>query len=206
MIRINLLKNTAGASSMDVPVQEMEGISFSAEGDDSAAFTDPKDILVKVVLALIFPIMIYGVDIYFTKQKQAQLNQVNQEIQQVKNKIASFGSKADSVKRFKQEKEGLVNRINIIKKLLDERLTIIKRLDALHRVIPEKAWLKKFSIENGAFKLQGLATDDFIVSTTIQNLEQSIYFSGIRLESSGEARSSDGAVREFNIRGQVTKQ
>ena len=203
MIRINLLRNTAGSSDLPMSVAEMTGIDLAPSSD--TGYIDPKEIIVKVCIILFFPIAMYGVDYYLVSQKTTELNIVNQQIAATKAKTASYGDKAETVRKFKIEKEGLTSRIEIIKKLSIEGNKILKRLDALHSVIPKKSWLSGFETDGDKFTLTGLATDDVVVSQVMQNLEENIYFTNVRMESTEEVKVNDGVARKFKVRGQVNK-
>jgi len=201
MIRINLLKNTAGTSNLSMNVNEMTGIDLKPMADE--AYVDPKEIVIRVLIVLLFPLVIFGVDTYLVSIKNAELDQINQQIATAQAKIDSYGQKADSVKKFKQEREGLQSRIDIIKKLSIEGNYILKRLDALHSVVPQKAWLTALEIDDTNFTMEALATDDFVVSTAIQNFSENIYFSAVRMESTSEVEIGDGVARKFKVKGQV---
>ncbi|MCB0349097.1 MAG: PilN domain-containing protein, partial [Bdellovibrionales bacterium] len=120
----------------------------------------------------------------------------------LEKKLQTFGPKADSVKKFQQEKDKLEKRIDVIRNISKERLKVVKAMDALHKTVPQQAWLTELMVkENYAIKINGFALDDFVVSNLIQNLDESIFFANVKLVSSQESSVSEGKLRKFEISG-----
>jgi Tfp pilus assembly protein PilN len=207
MIRINILRNRGGTSSLKTSVTSMTGITFTNIGDgggESGYADENSAMLKKILMALVFPILIIGYDQYAKSEKSSQLAVLQNEKTNLTTKLKSFGPKAESVKKFQQEKEKLEKRIDIIKSISKERLKVVKAMDSLHRNVPQQAWLTELTVkENYSVKILGFALDDFVVSNMIQNLDESIFFESVKLVSSQESSVTDGKLRKFEISGQL---
>lgn len=205
MIRINILRNRGGTSALKTSVTSMTGITFVGDGSGSGGYTDEKSVMIKkIVMALIFPVLIIGYDQYVKSEKKSVLTKLQTEKNTLNAKLQSFGPKAESVKKFQQEKEKLEKRIDVIKSISKERLKVVKAMDSLHRNVPQQAWLTELTVrENYAVKILGFALDDFIVSNLIQNLDESIFFENVKLVSSQESSAAEGKLRKFEVSGQL---
>lgn len=207
MIRINILRNRGGTSSMKTSVTSMTGITFhgSNEGGDESGYADENSaMLKKILMALVFPILIFAYDQYVKSEKNSVLAGLQAEKTNLEGKLKTFGPKAESVKKFQQEKEKLVKRIDIIRSISKERLKVVKAMDSLHKNVPQQAWLTELVVkDNYAAKIRGFALDDFVVSNLIQNLDESIFFENVKLVSSQESSVTEGKLRKFEISGQL---
>lgn len=207
MIKINILRNRGGTSSLKTSVTSMTGITFhgSNEGGGESGYADENSaMLKKVVLAIIFPVLILAYDQYVKSEKGSILSKLRTEKTELENKLKTFGPKAESVKKFQQEKDKLEKRIDIIRNISKERLKVVKAMDSLHKNVPQQAWITELVVkDNYTTKITGFALDDFVVSNLIQNLDESIFFESVKLVSSQESSVAEGKLRKFEISGQL---
>ena len=148
MIRINLLKNTGGTSNLQTDMNAMTGITIMGAGGDSVSSdVDSGEMIKKIVVLLLFPILLIGYEIYFVGSKKMQLASLKTTQAELQQKLDAFGPRVDAVNKFKQEKENLQKRLDVIKALSQDRMKTVKALDALHTIVPAQAWLTNFSIK-----------------------------------------------------------
>lgn len=207
MIRVNLVRDrsTGQRTRSDFNLNRDKaagaGISFSYNSETDSSGNLQTTLFLKLIVFVLPLVSLIGYETYNVGIIESELRSLDAQIQESTEKLASYGEKVIVVKKFKEEETVLLNRVSTIKELSKERLFNVKALDALHGIIPAKAWLTNLDFKNNTFIIEGLAVEDIVVSNLIANLEQSIYFSQVRLVYAQEFRNAKGALRKFRLSG-----
>lgn len=194
MIRVNLMRDTMVTSI------KKDG-TFATVGGMGTKISqaDNKDVIVKILMALI-PLVAAFVTLSTQEgQKDAEVAKISSQIDQKKKERENLGADLKAVEEYKKEKDKLQIQIDTIKQLSRERLRNVKALEALQNIFPEKAWLGAIKIDGNKASLEGSAVDDRIVADLMSSMESNIYFSGVKLIKSSEVQSKDGSVKSFSI-------
>ena len=148
-------------------------------------------------------LLVYGYEFYDEGVGKANL-EAKQALQvELSARLSAFGKQVEEVRKIKEEKQRLSSRIDTIREISKERLVNAKAMDALHAIVPNQSWLESLSIEGRQIKIKGMATEDIIISQFLRNLDESIYFSEVKLISSIEQASGQGVIKSFEIECQL---
>lgn len=204
MIRVNMLRDAIGSSSG--AGGGGGGAAPSGVGIDEASEAPREkaggnfDIIVKMFFLLVPFVLCYLYRDYQIGLKKAQQDALQADLTELQAKLKSYDPGLKDIEKFQEEKQKLDNQLGVIKNLSKERLKNVKSMDALQGIIPKKAWLTSLKINDNVVQMQGVATDDLVISDFMKDLEASIYFTNVLLEGSEETRTTEGAQKIFRIK------
>lgn len=203
MIRVNLLRDVAGGgagggtmATSGVGMDQTATMQSEAAGAAGSNF----DIFVKIIAVVIPIVLTVSYRNYQIGLKKGQVDSLQTQLNSLQDKLKSYEPGLKDIEKFQEEKRKLDNQLDVIKHLSKERLKNVKSLDALQGIIPNKAWLKSLQIEEDKVSMEGIATDDLVISDFMKDLEASIYFTAVTLEGSEEVRTDQGSQKAFKIR------
>lgn len=203
MIRVNLLRDVAGGGGgAAAGTMATSGVALDQTGTMSTEESAGSnfDIILKIIAVIIPIALTVSYRNYQIGIKKAQEDSLQTQLTSLENKLKSYEPGLKDIEKFQEEKRKLDNQLDVIKHLSKERLKNVKSLDALQGIIPNKAWLKSLKIEENKVEMQGIATDDLVISDFMKDLEASIYFTGVTLEGSEEVRTDAGSQKTFSIK------
>ncbi|MCZ7584104.1 MAG: PilN domain-containing protein [Deltaproteobacteria bacterium] len=151
-------------------------------------------ILIGLVAALLTTVVLGAFHWTFTK-KVASLNE---EIAGVEREIQKLGIEIQKVERYKAQKEDLENKLNIINQLQVAQRGPVHLLDQLAGAVPPRLWLNEISENGAAITIVGSALDNQQVSTFMENLEKSPFFSNVELSQSTLGGQGGGPAEPRN--------
>lgn len=108
------------------------------------------------------------------ENEQVTINDLNAKLNKLKSVI-------EKVEEYKKEKQDLESKLAAIKQLNDQRTGPVKFMDEFSRILPERAWITSFKESEKAVVLEGVAADGPTVTTFVDNLRGSKFFSNIDL-------------------------
>lgn len=197
MIKVNLLKD-AGKK------QKSGGDSTISDSDFRSSVTgtvSENNALVKRIAFLIVPIVVvFGYTWFVESGLKSTINALTKQSTDLDAQVLALRPELDTIEKLKGEKNKLSTEITVIKSLSKKRYTYIKILDSLQSLIPEKAWITKLTMKEQIISIEGRATEDAIISSFMQNLEESAYFSNVTWINSSEVNEPQGLVKSFSIR------
>jgi len=102
--------------------------------------------------------------------------------QQTRNKmledeITKLDSQASEIRKLKDTKSEMLDRMQVIKGLQTNRPEIVKLYDQLVRVMPDGVYLSNLSVAAGAVSMDGKAESNNRISALMRQLDQSSKFS-----------------------------
>lgn len=199
MIKVNLLKDAGRKKTGGGGIPDSTMISEYKAGMTGALGSN-KPIIQRFAF-LIVPIV--GVFIYTWVVESGLENDkenLRKKIQGVEQQVAALQPQLNVIEQLKTEKGKLTNEINAIRDVSKRRYGYVKTLDALQTLIPDKAWVTKLTVKDQIISLEGRAIEDTIISSFMQNLEESAYFSDVTWVDSKEVNEPQGVVKAFSIR------
>ncbi len=189
MIRINLLKDIGGSAGA-VGVVDM--------GDEEAGASN-RDAYKKLVI-LCFPVLFaYGFEFYLDNEKQTEISFLQKKLNSMKTEVKNLQPQIKAVNRFKEEKQKLEVQVEAIKQLSKERLINVKALDTLQAVIPKEVWLESLKVDDERVTIKGKTVSDSFITSFLQSLNQSIYFTDVQLIGTSEQSGKNGPVKLFEF-------
>ena len=200
MIRINLLRNM-GMSSAGT------AMGTSVAGSELVSVDVRRQAVIKVVVILLFPLLIFIWEKLKINSLQAERAQVQQRVDAVEAEKASFGSAAPRVEKANRLKEKIEKEIKVIRELAKDRLREVKALDQLQNVLPSGTWLNEVSIEGGKLSLDGFALNEGSLTELLTALNGNPFFSMVQPKGTSLfANDLLGSVTKFTIDFRVGRQ
>jgi len=197
MIRVNLLRDATGGGAVGHAASgiALEQTSTTLREEKGAEV----DIIIKLALVLLPVALTVAYRNYQIGERKSLQVQLQTQTDELNQKLRTYEPGLKDIEKFQEEKRKLDNQLMVIKQLSKERLKNVKSMDALQGLIPARAWLTALKINENKVELEGRATDDLVISDFMKDLEASIYFANVTLNSSEELKTGEGAVKAFRI-------
>lgn len=145
-----------------------------------------------IVLALVFSFFLNQMMQRKIDNEQVAINDLNAQLNKLKSVL-------DKVEEYKKEKQDLESKIAAIKQLNDQRTGPVKFLAEFSEILPERAWITSFKENEKQLSLDGVALDGPTVTTFVDNLRGSKFFSNIELLRVEQSSSNNQAQQKFFI-------
>lgn len=183
--KLNFLGRTVSASNPDEMVHVKIG---ELEFDISPNMA--KNFALIIAAVLLIPIMLVAFVFLPTvvKNKQAQLDEINSKVEQVKAEVDALSSDKSKQTNFDVNAE--------IKKVLTDNRAKLMAYTALGESVPKKLWITYFAAkDDGKFDIKGEATNVEDIYTFFRNMKDSMINTQLRLHKlEMKTKSLDEAV------------
>lgn len=204
---VNLKKSKHSEDSVEFSLSDQ----FLDQVKNNFDVQDVLNILIRLVVVAIAPIVLHIYNIYYIKKLNVQKNQVAQELNEKKNEIQELNKKITSFDGLKEKAKVFEDKIAILEKLARDRLKIIKILDGIQTgmgLIEEKKGnsghfivFKNVSIQDLKITIHGLTNDEESIKDFLITLEEENLYSDIHLES---VRSEGNkSIKTFHVSGVI---
>ncbi|MEI7973033.1 MAG: PilN domain-containing protein, partial [Bdellovibrio sp.] len=175
--------------------------SIAADMGDSIGQQDlQKQGLFRLLLLLLGPLALIGMERMIIPQKTSQLRRSQAQLAELEAKNIAAKSALGETKKFKDLEAKIQNQIQTIEGLRKKRLNEVKLLSAIQEEIPEKLWLSKLEIRSDQLILQGTSATDAEMTSFMDNLSKQSLISSVDLIKSSEGQISNVIVKKFEIR------
>jgi type IV pilus assembly protein PilN len=199
MIKVNLLKD-AGKR----PKSSIGGDSTILDSDFKTSLGgsmgDNQALIKRAIFALVPIILVFVYTWYVEHGLKSHIDTLNGQIKNTDAQIAALKPELDVIEKLKSEKNKITTEVNTIKELSKKRYLYVKILESMQNLIPEKAWITKMDVKDQTVSIEGRATEDSVISSFMQSLEESAYFSNVTWIDSREVSEPQGVVKSFSIR------
>lgn len=200
MIRINLLpakgsSGTAGSASAGFGSASLGG------GSEGLVFTEDvkKDALVKLIILLLGPVILYIYEMNNIPGIVAQISQKQQVLDELKVFNEQSAASVAEIKKFKENEAQIESRISALEKISHDRFREVKIMDLFQAIMPERAWLTRMSINADKLEIRGLAMSDSEVSFILDSLTKSVLVIDVKLVDSSEVEQDGIVLKRFEI-------
>ncbi len=192
MIKINLIKSKV----------KIEGASEEAEAkvyasDDSDI--DQKEIALKVVLMLVFPVLFFFYDRHELNKARQELRQVSAQANSLQQELAAKQQQVSELSGMEAEATFLSQRIEAVSELSKLRMAELRTLDFLQSITPQRVWFTSIQIRDDKIDINGSAIGDDDLTQLINRMEGSVNFKGVVLLKSEDSVGSQGTVKVFEL-------
>lgn len=198
MIKVNLLKD-AGKKRSGGGIPDSTFVSEYKTGVGNA-ISGNKPIVQRIAFLIVPIVAVYIYTWVVESGLENDKENLNKKIKNVEQQVAALQPELNVIEQLKSEKGKLTTEISAIRDISRKRYGYVKTLDSLQTLIPEKAWVTKLSVQDQVVSLEGRAIEDTIISSFMQNLEESAYFSDVTWIDSKEVTEPQGVVKAFSIR------
>ncbi len=192
MIKINLIKSKV----------KIEGASEEAEAkvyasDDSDI--DQKEIALKVVLMLVFPVLFFFYDRHELNKARQELRQVSAQANSLQQELAAKQQQVSELSGMEAEATFLSQRIEAVSELSKLRMAELRTLDFLQSITPQRVWFTSIQIRDDKIDINGSAIGDDDLTQLINRMEGSVNFKGVVLLKSEDSVGPQGTVKVFEL-------
>lgn len=191
MIKINLANSTTGLATGMSSGYSTEGFATSDQVR--------RDALVRLLLILAGPALLYFYEMQSLPAKQAELGSKQQMLSELQAYNEKQAASVAEIKKFKEDEALIEARIAALEKISVDRQREVRVLELLQTIIPEKAWLTRIQLEPDSVLLQGLALSDFEVSSFLDSLTRSVFLMDVNLLNSIEVIQDGIPLKKFEI-------
>jgi type IV pilus assembly protein PilN len=101
----------------------------------------------------------------------------------LKSEIAVLDKKVTEIKKLKERREQLIERMKVIQGLQGERPVIVRYFDELVRAIPEGVYFTSLIKDGANLSVSGVAESNVRVSALMRNIDRSDWFTSPNLSS-----------------------
>jgi len=179
MIRINLL-----------PVKE-----------DKLA-KEAKDFLIIVVgaLAVVLVLLVLNSRVLVEREAESMAR-----IQEADKEIANLRIIMGEIKSLKEKKDALQNKMDMIVRLQEQNVGPVRVFDELSLKLPSsKIWLEKLTLRGTRIDIDGFTLENQEVANFMNQLENSMFFSGINLRKVTKDKTVRGVqTLSYNLNATV---
>jgi type IV pilus assembly protein PilN len=170
MIRINLLPYRAARKKENIRIQ------------------------VNVFLGSVFiVILLVG---WYNSHLNGRIKALNAEISSTREQVAKYKKINDEITEIKKKLAVLDRKIKVIQSLEADRKAPVQNLDSLYQLLVEKRmWYTQIQEKGNTFKLNGIALDNHTVADYMTRIEKSERFLNVHL----------AAIKQYSLQGKDLK-
>jgi type IV pilus assembly protein PilN len=119
--------------------------------------------------------------------QERQLNNVDGQIDQLRNEITKFNDQTREVRDLDKKKADLLAKLKVIEDLKTKRVGPVRILEDLSAAAPEKLWLLDFNDVNAQATITGMALDNQTIAAFMRKLQSSSYFFEVDLVETSQS-------------------
>lgn len=170
MIRINLLPYRAA--------RKKENVRFQV------------NVFIGSVLLIVLLVAWYNFDL------SKKIKNLNAEIASTREQVAKYKKINDEIAEIKKKLAVLDRKIKVIGSLEADRKAPVDNLDSLYQLLVEKRmWYNQIEERGAIFKIDGIALDNHTVADYMTRIEKSERFENVRLAS----------IKQYELKGKELK-
>ena len=130
---------------------------------------------------------------------QTKISTKNEEIAEQTRIVEQLKKQIGEVEKVKKLQAELQSKLDILSKLKENKTGPAHMLDELGVATPEKLWIESFDNVAGIVNLSGFGVNEEIVATFLQQLESSIYYKNVELQSLEQATLDGHKLQKFKV-------
>jgi type IV pilus assembly protein PilN len=130
---------------------------------------------------------------------QTKISAKNMEIAEQNSMVEQLKKQIGEVEKVKKLQAELQSKLDILGKLKANKTGPAHMLDELSVATPEKVWIESFDSVAGVVNLNGLGVNEEIVAIFLQQLESSIYYKNVELQSLEQATIDGHKLQRFKV-------
>lgn len=130
---------------------------------------------------------------------QSKISTKNEEIVQQSSTLEQLKKQIGEVEKVKKLQAELQSKLDILGKLKENKTGPAHMLDELSVATPEKLWIESFDNVAGVVNLSGLGVNEEVVATFLQQLESSMYYKNVELQSLEQATIDGHKLQRFKL-------
>jgi type IV pilus assembly protein PilN len=117
----------------------------------------------------------------------------------LRTEIASLEDEIKEIEQLRARRDSLISRMEVIQGLQRNRTELVQIVDDLVHLIPEGVYLTRITKRDESMVIEGRAQSNARVSNLMENLEDSDWFHGPRLDVINVREDSEGRISAFTL-------
>ncbi|MDO9079328.1 MAG: PilN domain-containing protein, partial [Desulfuromonadales bacterium] len=130
---------------------------------------------------------------------QTKISTKNDEIAEQTRIVEQLKKQIGEVEKVKKLQAELQSKLDILDKLKENKTGPAHMLDELSVATPEKLWIESFDNVAGVVNLSGFGVNEEVVANFLQQLESSIYYKNVELQSLEQATIDGHKLQKFKV-------
>lgn len=204
MIKINLLASASASSSSTTSV---------IGGDGFGEFLDPEkmksEAIKRVVIILLFPLGLFGYEYYKIPLLEKDISTFQSLLTEKQTYNNDKQKAVEQIKIFQDSEKQFQNRITTLESLSKIRQREVDVLNLIQTALSDaesvNTWIRLLEIKESKVNIIGFSSDDSEVTTFIDKLSKSIFFSRVVFQGAVEKDFGSKSIKEFTINCDVEK-
>ena len=139
---------------------------------------------------------------WYNSMLGGKITSLNAEIRSTQDQVAKYKKINDEIAEIKKKLAVLERKIQVIESLEANRKAPVQNLDGLYKVLVEKRmWYTQITEKGETFSLSGVAIDNQTVADYMTRLERSDRFQNVRLSSiqQHKVRDQEIKLKKFDV-------
>ncbi len=154
----------------------------------------------RFVAAWIGTMLLGGVLIFLSDMMASNaISQQQGRNQYLQNKITLLDKSISEIKKLREKRSQLLERMEVIQSLQGNRPIIVRVFDQLARVVPDGVHFKKLKLDGEQLTLVGIAESNNRISGLMRNFDSSEWFTNPNLTAVKKVSFSGERMNEFDL-------
>ena len=140
--------------------------------------------------------------VWYNSYLSGRITSLNTEITSTREQVAKYKKINDEIAEIKKKLAVLDRKIKVIESLEADRKAPVQNLDSLYHLLVEKRmWYNQIEEKGNSFKLSGIALDNQTVADYMTRIEKSDRFENVRLSSIKQyaLQGKDLKLKQFEV-------
>jgi type IV pilus assembly protein PilN len=133
---------------------------------------------------------------------KGRINHLSEEIGSTQTQLAKYQKINQEIAEIKKKLAMLTRKIEVIESLERDRKAPVQNLDDMYQLLIEKRmWYTQIDEKGGTFKISGIAVDNQTVADYMTRIEKSERFLNVRLASikQNKMQGKDISLKQFDV-------
>lgn len=140
-----------------------------------------------------------GVGFLYYRVQASELARVEDRNAKIDREIKDLDRIIGEVDVLKEKERLLQQKLDVIRRLRANKTGPVHMLDELASHIPDRLWLTSLSEAGGKVQLEGVSSNNEVIATFMNRLDESPYFSQVYLVSIERTALEDLKLKKFSI-------
>ena len=158
-----------------------------------------------MILSVLLLLLSIGLVAWLNFSKDRELRNLNDEIAKAQQQLKELEKERKMVEDIERQQAELKEWVSLVQNLNEGRALYFHVMDELNKLKPEYMWLIIFEESNRRFKLNGKTFSNYMISNFMDKLNNSSYFTDVKLDEIKETEEKEHSVIGFQLSGGITQ-
>lgn len=160
---------------------------------------------IDLILSIIFLLGMGGALWVINRSATNRLNELTNNIQETRKELQELQKERKIVEDIERRQNELKKWVSLVQNLNQGRSLYARLMNELNLLRPDYMWFESFEENGGHFRLNGKTFSNLIISNFMVKLDNSQYFTNIKLEEVNEKTQDEQSLLEFTLTGDINE-